>query len=73
MAKSTILATDQINAADSLTVELHEPLDLPPVILIIWPPAPTVTDTRKLGAVANAVVAVMAEARARLATIRASE
>jgi hypothetical protein len=73
MPKPTTLATGQITLSDSLTVELHEPLDMPPVILITWPPAPTVTDARRFAAVANAVVTILAEARAALARYQADE
>jgi hypothetical protein len=48
-------------------------IETPDVILIIWPAAPSVTDARRFAAVANAITAILAEARARLATIRAAE
>ena len=67
------LASGQITAADRLSVELVQAIETPSTILIRWPDAPSVTDPRKFGAVANAVVAILAEARARLATIKAGE
>jgi hypothetical protein len=45
---------------------------LRPTILLIWP-APSVSDPRKFGTVANAVVAILAQAKARLATINAAD
>jgi hypothetical protein len=73
VSKTITLATGQITAADQLSVQLVQALETPPAILIRWPGAPSVTDPRKFGAVANAAVAILAEARARLATMKAGE
>ena len=73
MSNVTQLATGQINASDRLSVELVQATETPAAILIRWPSAPSVTDPHKFSAVANAVVAILAEARARLARIKAGE
>jgi hypothetical protein len=69
------LAVGQITpSGDTLRVELIKPAGSPPVVLIIWPAAPsaTNTDARGLASVAASVVRVMAEAQARLAKIRST-
>ena len=73
MSKTTTLADGAITAADRLVIELVQPIDLPATILIRWPLAPSITDPRKFGAMTNAVVAIMAEARAKLAMIKTGE
>lgn len=67
------LASGQITPADPLTIELVQAIETPEAILIRWPAAPTVTDARKPPAVAAAITAILAEARATLAKIRATE
>ena len=51
-------------------MQLVEPADAPTVIMIRWPGQASVTDPRRLSAVADAVMSAMAEAIAKLATIR---
>jgi hypothetical protein len=70
MSKTTTLADGDVTAADRLSVELVQPIDLPATILIRWPGAPSVTDSRRLHAVADAITAIMAQAVATLARIR---
>jgi hypothetical protein len=70
MVRSRVLASGQINS-DMITVELVEPIDTPAVVVIRWPQAPSVTDSRKFSTVANAVARIMAAAAVRLAQIRA--
>ena len=67
------LASGQITAADQLVIELVQATETPAVILLRWPAAPSVTDARRLAAVAAAVTAILAEARARLARHQAGE
>ena len=43
-----VLATGQITRSDQLVIELVQTIEAPPIILIGWPSAPTVTDTRRL-------------------------
>jgi len=73
MSKTTTLATGRISGAELVTVQLVEPADAPAVIMIRWPGQPSVTSPLRLPAVANAVMAVLAEAIAKLASIRESE
>ena len=67
------LASGQITAADQLSIELVQATETPAAILIRWPGAPSVTDPHKFAAVANVITTILAEARARLATIKAGE
>ena len=67
------LAAGQITpSGDTLRVELIKPAGSPAAVPIIWPAAPSVTNTdpRGLASVAASTVCVMAEAQARLAKIR---
>ena len=43
------------------------------MVLVRWPGAPSVTDQRRLAEVARAVSAILAEAIARVATLKAGE
>jgi hypothetical protein len=65
-----LLAEGQITAADRLRVELLEPLESPPVVLLHWPPEASITDPTRLPVTANAIMQIMAAAIARLAAIR---
>ena len=67
------LAVGQITPADQLTIELVSATETPEAILIRWPAAASVTDPRRFGLVANSVTAVLAEAWATLARIKAAE
>ena len=66
-----VLASGQVTRADRLTIELHQPTDNPPVIMINWPLAPSVTDPnpKALASIATSIVRILAEAQARLARI----
>ena len=68
-----LLASGQITRGDAITVELHQPLDTPAVILIRWPPQPSVVapNPKGLASIAGPVVRILAAAQARLAAIRA--
>ena len=72
MSKVTPLASGKVTAADTLSVELVESIETPTVVLLRWPAAPSVTDPEKFPTAARAVVAVLAEARAALAKIKAA-
>jgi len=71
MSKSTILATGRIAGAEHITITYVQPADAPATIMLRWPGQPSVTTPDRLPAVANAVLAVMAEAIAKLGQIRA--
>jgi hypothetical protein len=72
MSKVTPLASGHVTTADTLSVELVETIETPTVVLLRWPPAPSVTGPDKFPTVAGAVAAVLAEARAALAKIKAA-
>jgi hypothetical protein len=63
------LASGQITRADRLSVELVKPPDMPPAVLIKWPPARNVVESnpKALASVAASVVRVLGEAQAALA------
>jgi hypothetical protein len=68
-----MLAGGAIAAADTLLVELHQPVDSPGSVFVRWPEAPSVCDPhpRMLANIAASVVRVLAKAQAQLAKIRA--
>lgn len=70
MPQPTTLATGQLNNADTLTVELHTPADLPPAILVKWPAAPSVASLDNFDALVAAVYRVLADARVTLTRMR---
>ena len=73
MSQTTVLAAGEITQSDSLSVELVQPSETPPVILLRWPTQPTITDPYRFPAVINRVMSVLAAAAGKLATIRGSD
>ena len=57
MGKIVLAAAEITTAGDTISIELVEAIETPSTILLVWPAAPSVSDPRKLGTVANAVVA----------------
>ena len=49
MSKITELASSTINGADSITIELVEPADMPAIVRITWPSQPTVMGPQAFG------------------------
>jgi hypothetical protein len=73
MSDVTQLASGRINqSGDRLSVELVEPADAPPAVLIRWPAAPTITTPARYNEVASAAMRLLAEASTTLARIKAS-
>ena len=70
MPQPTTLATGQVTAADSITVELHQPADLPTFVLIKWPAAPSVASLDNFDNLVAAVYRVLADARTALSRRR---
>jgi hypothetical protein len=69
----TVLATGALNrSGDSLTVELHQPLDSPSFVMVVWPAKPSITapTLKALAALAAAMVRTMGEAQTELAKRR---
>ena len=67
-----VLASGQVTRADRLSVELVKPTDTPPVILIKWPPLPSVVEPVKLQATVAAIIKVLAAAQNRTRGRRAA-
>jgi hypothetical protein len=71
MSQVTHLASGALTrSGDSLSIELHQPLDHPSFVMVVWPQKPSVTapTPKALAAPAAAMVRTLAEAQAELAT-----
>ena len=62
MSQSTILAQGTINGAYSVTIELIQPADHPPIVRVVWPTAPTITTPVRYLEVASTAMRLLAEA-----------
>jgi hypothetical protein len=71
MSNVTELASGQITAVDSLTIELVEADETPAVVIIRWPAKPSVLHPRRFPDVAAIVVRLFADAHTALARIKA--
>ena len=60
-------------SGDTLSVELVEPADAPPAVLIRWPAAPTITTAARYNEVASTAMKLLAEASTTLARIKAGK
>ena len=70
MSQVTHLASGALTrSGDSLTVELHQPLDSPSFVMVVWPQKSSITAAtpKALAALAAAMVRTLAEAQAELA------
>jgi hypothetical protein len=56
---------------DTIVIELVEPADMPAVVRIVWPSAPTITTPAKPNEVAAKAMKILAYASTRCAQIRA--
>jgi hypothetical protein len=70
MSKVTQLAGGQLNATDTLTIELVEADETPAVVIITWPAKPSVLHPRRFPSGANTAAGIFAAAVVRLAQIR---
>lgn len=70
MSKVTKLASSQITAVDSITVELVETDATPAVVIVRWPVKPTVLHPRRFPDTAVVIVRLFAEAHTVLAGIK---
>ena len=71
MSQVTHLASCALTrSGDTIRRELHQPLDTPAVVMVVWPAKPSVTAAtpKALAALASAMVRCMAEAQTELAT-----
>jgi hypothetical protein len=70
MSKVTELATGQITATETTTVELIEAGETPAVVIVRWPSKPTVFHPHRFPDVAALVARLFADAATRLASIK---
>ena len=70
MSKVTPLATAQITATDTLTIELVEANETPAVVIVRWPAKPSVLHGHRFPAVAEIAARVFAAAVVKLAAIK---
>jgi len=64
------LASDQVTLTDGLAVILVKPAGSPAVILINWPPKPTVVEPAKLQTTVAATIKVLSTAQIEYAARR---
>ena len=69
MSKVTTLATAQLSATDTLTIELIEADETPAVVIVRWPLKPSVLHPRRFPA-ADTAARVFAAAVVKLAQLR---
>jgi hypothetical protein len=73
MSDVTQLSSGHINqSGDTVSVELVEPADAPPAVIIRWPAAPAITTAARYNEVASTVMRMLASASTELARIKAS-
>jgi hypothetical protein len=70
MSKITELASSQINASDTLAIELIEADETPAVVIIRWPLKATVCHPRRFPDTAAMLARLFAEAATRSASIK---
>jgi hypothetical protein len=68
----TPLASAKVNH-DTISIELVEPLGLPPKVKISWPAAPTIVDPKRFPDTAAAVAQLFARAHIVLAALKAGK
>src|SRR5688572_30829783 len=71
MSQVTHLASGALNrSGDTISIDLHQPLDSPSFVMVVWPTRPSVTAAtpKALAALAAAMVRTLAEAQAELVT-----
>jgi hypothetical protein len=70
VSKVTPLASNQITASDTITVELIEADETPAVVIVSWPVKPTVLHPRRFPDAAATIARLFAEAHTALAAIK---
>jgi hypothetical protein len=71
MSKITELASSQINASDTLAIELVEADETPAAVIVRWPLKATVCHPRRFPDTAATIARLFAEAATTLASIKA--
>jgi hypothetical protein len=72
MSKVTPLASSQINAVDTVAIELIEADQTPAVVIVRWPLKATVCHPRRFPDTAAMLARLFAEAATTLASIKAN-
>jgi hypothetical protein len=70
MSKITPLATAQLSATDTLTIELIEADKAPAVVIVRWPLKPSVLHPRRFPAAADIAARTFATTVVKLAQLR---
>jgi hypothetical protein len=70
MSKVTTLAEGRLTAVGTITIELVEADETPAVVIVQWPPQPTVLHPRRFPDTAAVVARLFAEAATRLAALK---
>jgi hypothetical protein len=70
MSQVTELASSQITAVDTLTIELVQANETPAVVIVRWPAKPSVLHPRRFAATADVAARTFAAAVVRLAAIK---
>jgi hypothetical protein len=68
--QTTQLAHGKITNADTLTIELIQPPDMPPMIRIRWPDKPSLCPPSQFDAAVAAAMRILSNAVVKLAAIR---
>jgi hypothetical protein len=73
MSKTTTLGETQVTPSlhDTVTIQLIQPADLPPIVQVAWPLQPSVIDPENFGDTAAALVKMLSTAHVELARIKA--
>jgi hypothetical protein len=71
MSQITELASSQINASEAIRIELVETGEHPAVVIITWPPKPTVLHPRRFPDAAAQIAQLFARAHIVLAALKA--
>ena len=73
MSHTTMLGESQLTQSpnETITIELVQPDDMPPIVRIGWPLQPTVIDPARFRDVAAALVKLFSEAHVALTHLRA--
>jgi hypothetical protein len=71
MSKITTLASSQITAVDTITVQLLEPTGEPAIVRVTWPLQATITSAVKYAEVGSVAMRILANASTELSRIKA--
>jgi len=70
MSKVTVLASGQLTATDTVTIELVAADETPAVVIVRWPSKPSVLHPYRFPAVAEIAARTFAAAAVKLAHVR---